>query len=841
MTCFMLSIAIIGSVTGKIQGRVFDARTNEPVAYANVTVLDTELGAATDDGGYFFILNVPTGEYTVEVSFLGYQTKNITNVMVEYDKTVRLEVSLAPSAIELSPVTVTSERPAVSKDMVGTTYLIRKTELPYLPVDYTIELVAFQAAVARTDTALHVRGGRATEVQYMIDNVPIIDPQTGDAAITLSKGVVDEVIFLPGGFDAEYGRAMSGIINIITAYPAGELKMKGYGKTEKIMPEDYDFGYQNVQSSVHLPVSPRFKGFLSFDAMVTDDWDPRLYLISHKQRQDYSVYGKWLYAPSGKIRFGISGAKSRSQFDRYATLWKFRLNHYRSDLMSGDLQTINLNYLPDSRRLFDLTLSRLFTATTYGVREPGPYDLLDDYIFRDYQTYEYPWIGIMNPFGVYIRKPYSEGDYPRYQDKSSEIYRATLRTNMQIHKNHELKVGGEYVYHDLYNLTYFTSDSIDPVLDEYQYNPTEYSVYVQDNLDYEGVYVKLGCRYDYFSNDIEGVKTNTAISPRLGVSFLVTDKFLFRANIGRYAQPPLYSQVYDYYNILPLPLYVLSRPDEWPVVGNPNLQLEQTTSYEIGLQGEIRENLSATVNAFYKDVTNLIGTRHVEALPYDYDQYDNMDYANIKGIEAILEFVNSIFSGKISYTLSWTRGTSSYAGEYLDPDVPRPTTEYYLDFDQRNRIFIQGLVRLPFDSQFYLFGYFGDGFPYVPPGPEGKYEERGVLRLPSQKQIDCVLSKSVNLANFTFNLSLEVLNLLDERYLVTPHAPLLEEKQRWDFYHYYTFEHRYYSPAADANHDGMITPSEEYDAYTAAYHTTDDWVNSYSPPRRARIALQVSF
>ncbi|UCG29485.1 MAG: carboxypeptidase-like regulatory domain-containing protein, partial [candidate division WOR-3 bacterium] len=180
MNFALMALVLIGSVTGKVQGRVVDGRTNEPVAYANVTVLGTDLGAATDDAGYFFILNVPSGEYTVEVSFIGYQTTNITDVLVEYDKTVRLEVSLMPSAIELSPVTVTSERPAVSKDMVGTTYLIRKTELPYLPVDYTIELVAFQAAVARTDTALHVRGGRATEVQYMIDNVSIIDPQTGD-------------------------------------------------------------------------------------------------------------------------------------------------------------------------------------------------------------------------------------------------------------------------------------------------------------------------------------------------------------------------------------------------------------------------------------------------------------------------------------------------------------------------------------------------------------------------------------------------------------------------------------------------------------------------------------
>ncbi|MGB7054065.1 MAG: TonB-dependent receptor, partial [bacterium] len=687
----------------------------------------------------------------------------------------------------------------------------------------------------------HVRGGRATEVQYMIDNVSIIDPQTGDPAIALSKGVVDEIIFLPGGFDVEYGRAMSGIINMITAHPADNLRIKAYGKTEKIMPFYYDFGYENVQSSVHLPVSRKFKGYVSLDVMRTDDWDPRLHRLPHKQRQDYSVYGKWLYAPSGKVKFSMSGAKSRTQFDRYATLWKFRPNHYRSDLINGDLQTLNVSYLPDSRKLFNITISRLHTDKTYGVRNPGPYSLFDNYTFRDYRTLDYPWIGIKNPFGVYLRKPYSEGDYPEYQAKSSEVLKANLSTNLQLHRYHEIKAGMEYTYQNFGNFTYFTSDSVDPVIDEYQYNPREYYFYLQDNIDFSGVYAKLGCRYDYFSNDIEGIGAKAFLSPRLGVSFQVSDKFLFRANIGRYAQPPHYSQMYDYYNIFPLPIYVLYRPDEWPVVGNPNMAVEKTISYEIGLQGEVYENLSTTVTAFYKEVSDLIGTRYVEALPYDYVQYDNLEYANIQGIETIVEFANSIFTGKISYTLSHTKGTSSYAGEYVDTAITQPLEMYYLDFDQRHRVFIQGVVKLPFSTRFYLFGYLGNGFPYIPPGPEGKLEERGILRLPSQKQLDCVLSKSFHFGRTALNISFEVLNLLDERYQVTPHGPLIPERQRWEFDDYFDFTHRYYSPAADANHDGLMTPREEYEAYDAAYHATDDWVNAYSAPRRARLAIGISF
>lgn len=131
MYSLLITIFIFGSTTGKVQGRVFDEKTGDPIAYANVIIQNTDMGAATDADGNFFILNVPTGTHSIEASYIGYQTKNIVDVIVEYAKTVRLSIGLNPSAIELSPMTVTSERPAVSKDMVGTTYLVRKSEVTH--------------------------------------------------------------------------------------------------------------------------------------------------------------------------------------------------------------------------------------------------------------------------------------------------------------------------------------------------------------------------------------------------------------------------------------------------------------------------------------------------------------------------------------------------------------------------------------------------------------------------------------------------------------------------------------------------------------------------------------
>jgi hypothetical protein len=377
---------------------------------------------------------------------------------------------------------------------------------------------------------------------------------------------------------------------------------------------------------------------------------------------------------------------------------------------------------------------------------------------------------------------------------------------------------------------------------------------LQDNIDYEGLYAKIGCRYDYFSSDIPGVEPKTIISPRIGFSFMVSEKFLFRANIGKYSQPPLYDHMYSYYNLLPFPSYMVYLFNYIRgIVGNPDLEPEQTMSYEIGLQGEILKNVSLTVNTFYKDVTGLVGSRWNPVIETDrgYTSYLNVEYANVKGIETILDFSNPIINGKISYTLSWARGTSSYADEVFDRyyyQNPEPTDhpstqEYNLDFDQRHRIFIQGAVNLPLQTKLYLFGYIGPGFPYTPPGSEGKYEERNIFRFPFRNQIDCVISKLFKLGRLSLNLNFEIINILDERTLIAQHGPIvpIDDIVPENFSGGMSIANGYYHPGTDLNHDGYISAYEEYTSYRDFMIASDDWPQAYSSPRRARIGLELKF
>lgn len=852
MTIIIGSIFLFNGLTGAIQGTVTNQETGAPVMFANIIIANTETGTATDEKGNYYLLNLPSGRYTLEFSCLGFQTLRVEKVVVETDRTSRVNVKLQPTGIMMEPVVVTGRTPAVTKDMVGATYVIRKTELANLPIDYFEKFISFQPAVASVDTALHVRGGRSTEVQYLIDGVSIIDPQTNEPGIQLAKAVVDEVIFMPGGFDVEYGRAMSGVVNVITERPRAEFGGRVQGKTETIMPFYYDFGYQNYQMLFHLPLMKKLRGLLSGDLMHTDDWDPRLYVLPHKERNDYSIYTKWSYQPSGKFNVDYSATLSRSQFDRYAPD-KYRLypEHWRSDLRRGDLNVVNASYLPDRQSLLNLSLSRFHCRQTFGVRDSLDFGWFEDFTFRSYHTYRGVLPGNETPWGVYTNNIFwTVFDYQQFRDKTSDIYRLRLNLQRKMNAAAELRAGAEYTYQKLFSQAGFvTNDTLDPLEDTWTYHPDEAAVYGQGTVDLKGMYAKIGARLDYLNPDLAGYEPGWYFSPRIGFSFLMTERLLFRTNIGRYIQPPLYDHQYGYYQLLPLP--PLAMKTEIPPIGNPGLKPENTMSYEIGFQGEINPAVRSQVNAYYKDVTELVGTRYVAVLPQDYFQYINVEYANIKGLEAILEFRTHRLEGKLSYTLSWARGTSSYAQEawyryyhdYPDSLVIPPAVEYDLDFDQRHRIFFQGTLLMPLDAAFHFLVYFGNGFPYTPPGSEGKYSERNISLMPFRRDIDALFTKKFSFGRFAATASVEIINLLDSRYEINPHGPYkaISEIPPWEFKDYYPLNAPAYHPAADIDHNGLITPYEEYTRFCEMVRWSDDWVSANSPPRRARIGLSVNF
>ena len=202
-----------GGNTGKITGIVKDAQTGEELVGANVVIEGTMMGAATNIDGYYVILNIPPGKYSLVASAVGFNKKTINGVIglhrPHHDHRRRADLHRCEVGDE---VVITAERPLVQKDLTAKTAVVGGEQIAALPVTEVGEVLSLQAGFV----AGSLRGGRNGEVAYWIDGVPVTDAFDGSQVVEVNKKLVQELQLVSGAFNAEYGQAMSGIVNIAT-------------------------------------------------------------------------------------------------------------------------------------------------------------------------------------------------------------------------------------------------------------------------------------------------------------------------------------------------------------------------------------------------------------------------------------------------------------------------------------------------------------------------------------------------------------------------------------------------------------------------------------------------
>ena len=221
---------LLAGITGKIAGQLTDRDTGEPLPGGNIMVTaviangeevrfpaDQIRGAATDANGEFYIINLPPGFYVVEAMFIGYEKQIRRNVKVSVDYTTRLDFKLRPEALQGEEVVITAEREMIRKDLTSSAVSVSSEELEALPVREVGDVLELQAGVVRdAGGQLHIRGGRSNEIVYLVDGMQVIDPLNRTSGISIDNQAVQELQAITGTFNAEYGQALSGVINIVT-------------------------------------------------------------------------------------------------------------------------------------------------------------------------------------------------------------------------------------------------------------------------------------------------------------------------------------------------------------------------------------------------------------------------------------------------------------------------------------------------------------------------------------------------------------------------------------------------------------------------------------------------
>ena len=301
---FLVCVCIFGSslkagTTGKITGIVQDASTEEPLIGANIIIEGTPIGAATDVDGRYFILNIPPGIYDVKSMMIGYPSLRTVGIKISIDVTTTLNFQLQTSVLESEEVTVTAERKIVRKDLTSTLSIVGSDEIAEMPVEEFEDILALQAGIIiGTGGEIHIRGGRSSEISYLVDGISVTDPFSGELAIEIENNSIQELQVISGTFNAEYGQAMSGIIDIVTK--DGGDKLRGHisfysgdyisRNNNLFMNIDNFNNVSNVQISMDGPL-PLFGNKLSF------------FLTGRYYNTQGWLYGKRRFLPADSSNF----------------------------------------------------------------------------------------------------------------------------------------------------------------------------------------------------------------------------------------------------------------------------------------------------------------------------------------------------------------------------------------------------------------------------------------------------------------------------------------------------------------------------------------------------------
>lgn len=220
----------MAQVTGKIAGNVTNS-SNEALTGVNVYIENHPLGASTDADGFFVIMNITPGVYTLTATFIGYQSVTIQQVVVKPDLTTPVDFVLPEHTLEMTEaIVVTAREPVIQRDATAKNSTMNAQEIEALPINNLQEILATQSNVSvltNTPNAkagynirgiddVRMRGGRNNEVALLVDGVKVSNPVFGGFGTQIGKNAIQQISIESGGFSAKYGNALSGVINLTT-------------------------------------------------------------------------------------------------------------------------------------------------------------------------------------------------------------------------------------------------------------------------------------------------------------------------------------------------------------------------------------------------------------------------------------------------------------------------------------------------------------------------------------------------------------------------------------------------------------------------------------------------
>lgn len=431
--------------SGKITGKVINKSTREPIPIASVVIEGTFLGATTSlDGGYVIINVPPSDNIIVNFSCLNFRPVQVTGIKVSAGQTIEIDVELQPTVEELPPVIVIGEPPKIEIDKTNKGTRFDTEKLSNLGVSDVTSLVkAAPGFKIDVEGKMHIRGSRSGDVAVIFEGVDLRDPLVDtQIRFNISADAVDEINVLSGGFNAEYGRVMGGVIQIMTPEGRSDRYTGRIDYSTDRLIDTYSFNTDRAELTLGGPV-PYSKNFLgrpvtffltasgyltntyvgfSFDRPTTDMLGVGLN-IPERQYNDYqtslklaynvtdtkklawyltSAYSQWDIYPSGEG--GISG--------NYGYNYKYNLDNRPWAFNRRFSSTLTFTNQLSSKTFYEVKFITFSTRSKVQPRgkNPGEFTMLDE-IEDDVAT-----VFDRNSNGVIDRDEYIDADGNGFMD-----------------------------------------------------------------------------------------------------------------------------------------------------------------------------------------------------------------------------------------------------------------------------------------------------------------------------------------------------------------------------------------------------------------------------------------
>ena len=164
--------------TGKVSGVILEKDSKEPLPGANIYLVNTAYGTASDASGRFTIINIPPGKYAMKVDMIGFKSVQMDEMIISVNRTTSLDIEMEQTVIEGEVVTVEVSRLTQKKDQTGTIKNISSEEIDALPVENIGNVINMQAGVVKWTLPWREK----YRSNYMVDGVQVDESFGGGSA-----------------------------------------------------------------------------------------------------------------------------------------------------------------------------------------------------------------------------------------------------------------------------------------------------------------------------------------------------------------------------------------------------------------------------------------------------------------------------------------------------------------------------------------------------------------------------------------------------------------------------------------------------------------------------------